>query len=151
MSVPGLELRTAVTDDLPGLREVYRAASLSNAGDAPVLLARPEYLVFSGDRIEAGGTVVALAEGRVVGFATVADGDELEDLFVDPGWQRRGIARVLVRRIAEAVREAGHSRLWVTGNPHALEFYRAAGFVEVDHIATELGNGLRMALDLTGP
>ena len=73
---------------------------------------------------------------RVVGFATVAagsdDGAELEDLFVDPGWRRRGIARHLVRHLADAARDTGHRRLWVTGNPHALAFYLAVGLVRVD-------------------
>lgn len=75
---PRLAIRTAVAADLPELQEVYRAASLSNAGDAPVLLARPEFLVFTGDGIAAGRTLVAVAgasgNDRVVGFATVASG-----------------------------------------------------------------------------
>ena len=154
---PGLVIRTAVVADLPPLQRVYRAASLSNAGDAPLLLARPEYLVFAGDGIAAGRTLVALAgppgSGQIVGFATLAaghdDGPELEDLFVDPGWRRRGVARHLVRQIANAAREAGGRRLWVTGNPHALAFYLAAGFVQSDQISTELGTGLRMSLDLS--
>jgi GNAT superfamily N-acetyltransferase len=145
-------IRAAVAADLPALQQVYRAASLSNAGDAPILLARPEFLVFAGDGIAGGRTLVALAgpphDGRVVGFATIADGSELEDLFVDPGWRRRGLARHLVRKIADVAREGGHRRLWVTGNPHALAFYLAAGFVPVDQISTELGTGLRMSLDL---
>jgi len=165
-------IRTAVASDRPELQRVYRAAALSNAGDAPMLLARPEFLVFAGDGIADGRTLVALAgvapgeltpdgvapgevapgEDRIVGFATVADGGEdgpeLEDLFVDPGWRRRGIARRLVERIAGDARDAGHRRLWVVGNPHALAFYEAAGFVRVGRISTALGAGLRMSLDL---
>jgi GNAT superfamily N-acetyltransferase len=155
---PAPAIRTAVAADLPALRRVYRAASLSNAGDAPMLLARPEFLVFAGDGIAAGRTRVAVVggqvDGRVVGFATLATGDdgpELEDLFVDPGWRRRGIARRLVLDIAGTVRRAGQRRLWVTGNPHASEFYRAVGFVETRQVATELATGMRMYLALTGP
>jgi GNAT superfamily N-acetyltransferase len=151
-----LTIRTAVATDLPALREVYRAASLSNAGDAPMLLARPEYLVFAGDGVADGRTRVAAAgpgaDGRVVGFVTVvpgADGPELDDLFVDPDWRRRGVARRLVRDVANTARQAGHRRLWVTGNPHALGFYLAVGFVETGRIDTEMGTGLRMYLDLT--
>ena len=153
----GLAIRTAVAADLPALQQVYRAASLSNAGDASMLLARPEFLVFAGEGIAVGRTLVALAgpagKGRVVGFATIAagrnDGPELEDLFVDPDWRRRGVARCLVRRVVNTARDAGHRRLWVTGNPHALAFYLAVGFVQVDRVSTELGTGLRMSLDLS--
>jgi GNAT superfamily N-acetyltransferase len=154
---PGLAIRTAVAADLPALQQVYRDASLSNAGDAPLLLARPEYLVFTGEGIAAGRTLVALAgppgSGRIVGFATLAtsqdDGLELEDLFVDPGRRRRGVARHLLQQIGDAAREAGARRLWVTGNPHALAFYVAVGFVQSDQVSTELGTGLRMSLELS--
>ena len=153
---PALTIRTAVAADLPLLRQVFRAASLSNADDAPMLLARPEFLVFAGDGIAGGRTRVAVAgphgDGRIVGFVTVAGGDdgpELEDLFVDPDWRRRGVARRLVLDVVRTARQTGHWRLWVTGNPHALDFYLAVGFVETGRVTTELGTGLRMCLDLT--
>jgi GNAT superfamily N-acetyltransferase len=154
---PELAIRTAVAADLPALQQLYRAASLSNAGDAPMLLAQPDFLVFGGDGIAAGRTLVAVASAsgrdRVVGFATAAavqdDEPELEDLFVDPAWRRRGIAGNLVRQIAITARDTGQRRLWVTGNPHALAFYLAAGFIQTDQVATALGTGLRMYLDLS--
>jgi GNAT superfamily N-acetyltransferase len=153
----GPVIRTAVAADLPALQQVYRAASLSNTGDAPMLLARPEFLVFTGEGIAGGRTLVALAgppgKARIVGFATVAAGQaddpELEDLFVDPGWHRRGVAGHLIRQIVNAARDAGHRRLWVTGSPYALAFYLAVGFVQIDEVSTELGTGLRMSLDLS--
>lgn len=152
-----LAVRTAVAADLPALQQVYRAASLSNAGDAPRLLARPEFLIFTGEGIAAGRTLVAVAgppgQDRVVGFATVAPGRddyvELEDLFVDPDWRRRGIARFLVRQVVNIARDSGHRRLWVTGGLEALPFYLAVGFVQVGQVATPLGTGLRMSFDLS--
>jgi GNAT superfamily N-acetyltransferase len=154
---PGVAIRTAVVADLPVLQQVYRAASLSNAGDAPMLLARPEFLIFTGEGVAAGRTLAAVTgppgKDRVVGFATVAagqdDGAELEDLFVDPDWRRRGIARQLVRQVVKIARDTGHRRLWVTGNPHALAFYVAVGFVQTDQVSTALGTGLRMSLNLS--
>ncbi len=154
-SVP--TIRTAVAADLPELQRVYRSASLSNAGDAPRLLARPEYLVFTGEGIEAGRTRVAVAaaesEGTVLGFTTVTEGPdgglELDDLFVDPQWQRRGLARQLVADAARSAHAGGHRRLSVTANPHASAFYSAVGFVSGDHVSTPLGEGRRMHLDVT--
>jgi GNAT superfamily N-acetyltransferase len=148
-------IRTAVAADLPELQRVFRAASLSNADDAPLLLAKPEFLVFAGDGITEGRTRVvvdAMPDGdRVLGFATVttdAQGAlELEDLFVDPPSQRRGIARRLVLDAATSARESGHAHLFVTANPHALAFYGAAGFLDAGPVATELGTGRRMQLE----
>ncbi|MFI1995214.1 GNAT family N-acetyltransferase [Actinoplanes sp. NPDC020271] len=114
----------------------------------PAVAGPPEYLVFTGEGVAEGRTVVALAGEEVVGFATVADGCELEDLFVDPRWQRRGIARRLVDRVSGLVRASGHRRMWVTGNPHALAFYLAAGFTPGERTSTALGTGLRMSLEL---
>ena len=148
-------VRTAVTGDLPGLRRVYRAASLSNAGDRAPLLARPEFLDFGGDAVAAGATRLAepaSGDRIVLGFATVTVRDgaepELDDLFVDPAWRRRGVARRLVEDAATGLRASGHRRLWVTGNPHARGFYAAAGFVGSEEVRTELGPGLRLHLDL---
>ena len=71
---------------------------------------------------------------------------ELEDLFVDPGWRRRGIAAALVNRIAQVLRARGVQRLEVTANPHAMGFYRAAGFVDCGAADTVFGTAPRMVL-----
>ncbi len=150
-------IRTAVPADLPELRRIYRSASLANSGDADRLLARPEFLELAGDSVADGRTRLAETDRGdrpvVLGFATVtvADGGEpeLDDLFVDPAWHRRGVARLLVEDAAESLRSAGHQRLWVTGNPHASAFYAAAGFVGSERVETELGPGLRLQLPLT--
>ena len=153
---PVSTIRTAVPADLPELQRIFRSASLSNPGDAPLLLARPEFLQFAGEGVVQGRTRVAVtgAEGRgaILGFATVTVGDdgepELEDAFVDPRWQRRGVARRLIEDAVRAVHTSGHQRLWVTANPHAAAFYRAVGFVGSEQVATELGAGLRLHLDI---
>ena len=153
-AVPVPTIRPAVPADLPELRRVFRAASLSNPEDVPVLLAHPEFLQFTGDGVAEGRTRVAESsqQGGILGFATVADSDdddaELEDLFVDPHWHRRGVARSLVVDAVEALRKSGRRRLYVVGNPTALPFYRAVGFIGGDAVATELGAGLRLHLDL---
>lgn len=148
-------LRTAVEADLPELRRSYRDASLSNPGDAPSLLANPKFLRFGAEGVLAGCTRVAVAgadgSGPILGFATVA-GDqrepEMDDLFVDPGWQRQGIGRLLVEDAVESVGRRGSTRLWVTGNPHAAQFYAAVGFVGGEQVPTGVGVGLRLHLDI---
>jgi len=94
--------------------------------------------------------VAGLPDGTVIGFAssTVVDDGvlELDDLFVDPDWRRRGAARLLVQRIvADAAREHA-TRIDVTANAHAMEFYRAAGFTGSERTRTALGGGSRMHL-----
>ena len=145
-------LRTAVADDLPVLRDVFRRASLGNPGDAEVLLAHPEALVLPDAEVLAGRTRVAVTdEGTVVGFVTVlGDGPvrELEDLFVDPEAQRRGTGAELVADAVSRARADGATRVEVTGNPHAAAFYARVGFGRDGEVRTELGPGIRMHLDL---
>ena len=142
-------IRLGIPADLPAASDVYRSASLSNGGDRDNLLAHPEYLVLGPEGLAEGRTYVAEEQGSLVGFATwieVGGVFELEDLFVDPGWRRRGIAAALVNRIAQVLRARGVQRLEVTANPHAMGFYRAAGFVDCGVADTVFGAAPRMML-----
>lgn len=144
-------IRLGVPADLPAASDIYRSASLSNAGDRDNLLAHPEYLALGPEGLAEGRTYVAVTEGSLVGFASwVQAGDifELEDLFVAPGWMRHGIATALITCIAQVLRERGVERLEVTANPHALGFYRAAGFTYCGVADTQFGTAPRMALEI---
>ena len=142
-------IRAGEPADLAAVREVFRRASLSNAGDRAALLAHPEHLILGPDGLNEGRTQVADQNGSVVGFATWTDAGgvvELEDLFVDPDWMRRGIATALVRGIADTLRARGVERLEVTANPHAMGFYTAVGFTDCGVASTEFGQAPRMVL-----
>src|SRR6266581_3830393 len=144
-------IRLGVPADLPAASDVYRSASLSNAGDRDNLLAHPEYLILGPERLAEGRTYVAEEEGSLVGFATWNEAGgtiELEDLFVDPGWRRRGIATALVNRIAEVLRARGAQCLEVTANPHAQGFYSAAGFIDCGVAETAFGAAPRKRLQI---
>jgi ribosomal protein S18 acetylase RimI-like enzyme len=144
-------IRLGTPADHPAAAAVYRAASLSNPGDRDALLANPASLEFGQEGLADGRTWIADQDGAVVGFATwaVVDGvTELEDLFVDPACRRQGHARALVARIGDVLRERGVARLEVTANPHAMKFYRAAGFVDAGAASTEFGPAPRMVLRL---
>jgi GNAT superfamily N-acetyltransferase len=148
--VTEFRIRPGLPADLPVLRGIYRRASLSNAGTEAALLAHPEVLVLTDDGIREGRTRVVTAAHHVVGFATTLRAGtvlELEDLFVNPDWMRRGVGHRLVRDVV-AVAEREHvRRVEVTANPHALAFYENAGFVHDREVGTRFGAGVRMHLD----
>jgi GNAT superfamily N-acetyltransferase len=149
-------IRDAVPEDHPALGDIFRRSSLSNEGDRPLLLANPAHLVW---REPADGPpfrvrVAVTAEAVIAGFATVVltpAAAELDDLFVDPRFMRRGIGLALVGDAARLTSEAGCSVLAVTANPHAAAFYRAAGFGGCEPVTTPLGVGTRLRLALPGP
>src|SRR4051794_31663146 len=96
-------IRDAVLTDMAALADVFRRASLTNDDDRPNLLAHPEVLEYGDEWVRADCTRVAEVEGRVIGFVTgVPNGDafEVEDLFVDPDFMRRGVATGLVQDVA---------------------------------------------------
>jgi GNAT superfamily N-acetyltransferase len=141
-------IRTAVFSDLEFLRGLFRRASLSNEGDRQPLLAHPDSLVLSDEGIRQGRTRVAVEPGgEIVGFASwiiCGDAMELEDLFVEPQWMRRGIGRALVLDAMDIAREQRFDRLAVTANPHAQAFYESAGFTADHAVETEFYPGQRM-------
>jgi GNAT superfamily N-acetyltransferase len=142
-------IRIGTPADLLAAAGVYRRASLSNDSDRANLLAHPEYLVLGPEGLAEGRSHVAVEDGAVVGFATWAESGgviELEDLFVDPDYRRRGLAMALVARIAEVLRARGVKRMEVTANPDAMGFYRAAGFVDCGVAETSFGAAPRMVL-----
>lgn len=147
-------VRSAVPSDLGVVRDIYRLASLSNENDREVLLRNPQAMLWSEDGITSGRTRVAIDHAsQIVGFATnaiIGSGAELEDLFVDPGYRRRGIATLLVKDAVERARHSGFDRLEVTANPHAAEFYASAGFAWVADTDTEFGPAPRLSRP-TGP
>ena len=76
--------------------------------------------------------VEAYAHARLVGFVNVAwDGGVhafLLDTCVDPDRQRAGVGAELVRRAADAAREAGCTWLHVDYEPRLETFYARCGF-----------------------
>jgi predicted N-acetyltransferase YhbS len=144
-------IRAAEPADAPAVRDVYRRSSLSNDGDRANLLAHPHELHFDDGPIIERRTRVAIDGQRVVGFVTTrshCDTVELDDLFVDPDWMRRGIGRSLVVDAVGFARSLGVARIEVTANPHAWAFYSATGFVLDGVTETHFGPGHRMHLDV---
>lgn len=144
-------IRDAELADIDRLREVFRAAGLSNEQDRPHLLARPELLDWTADSVSEGRTRVAVVEGRVVGFVTTAtrpDSLEMDDLFVDPGSMRQGIGRALVLDVVGSARASGFRRLTVEANEHARSFYERVGFVSHGVAETLFGSASCMVYEL---
>jgi GNAT superfamily N-acetyltransferase len=147
--VSAVEIRTAIEADLPRLRVVFRDSSWSNECDRALLTEHPEFLELAPDPVRAGRTRVAAIDGLVVGFASIADiadGLELEDLFVDPAFMHQGVGRALIRDVVEQARQRGVHRIQVDANDHAVPFYEKVGFVGGQRVALHHGFAVRMTL-----
>jgi GNAT superfamily N-acetyltransferase len=149
--VTEIGVRQARLADLPVLAAIFRRASLSNVGDREHLRVRPEFLVFGGREVEQrladNQTWAAEVHGTVIGFATLlgqGPSRELEDLFVDPSWMRRGVATRLIQEVVRHARLTGAREIQVTANEHALPFYTATGFVDIGTAPTTFGTSPRL-------
>jgi GNAT superfamily N-acetyltransferase len=144
-------IRTAEPGDVVVLRDLYRRSSLSNDGDRASLLAHPDALDFHELPVLERRTRVAIDGERIVGFATMRVHGmlaELDDLFVDPEWMRRGVGRHLIIDATTLARSNRITRIEVTANTHALDFYGAVGFVVDGATETQFGPAYRMHLDV---
>jgi len=76
-------------------------------------------------------TVVAVIRQELAGFYTLEDlADtriELSALFVEPKHIGRGVGRQLMSHAKSLAVKLGAHIMTIQGDPHALEFYRAAG------------------------
>ncbi len=146
-----VSIRLAVAADAAVLGDVYRRSSLSNEGDRANLLAHEDALTLSDTPVVEQRVRVAVVDDRIVGFATLLITEhvgELEDLFVDPDWMHLGVGRTLVRDAVAKARLRDVTRIEVTANSHARDFYEKMGFVLDGVSQTRFGPADRMHLDV---
>ena len=126
----GVRVRDGGPEDAEVLARLHRRSRsvampwLADLHDEASTLWWMQHVVLAGQRVRVAD------DGRVLGFAAL-DGDWLEQLYVDPDHQGRGVGRALLDD-AKVLRPSG-LRLYVfTRNTRARRFYEAAGFVLVD-------------------
>ncbi len=86
--------------------------------------------------------LTAKAGGLIVGAIEVRGHEHICLLFVDKEYQRRGIARELIRRaIVKCSKRRGFEYLSVNASPFAVPVYARLGFVQTDK--EQLQDGIR--------
>lgn len=80
------------------------------------------------DKLTAQYTLAAKASDALVGFASLADPDYLDMLFVHPAWQRHGIARQLVAHLELHAQHCGAAIIRTHASLTARPFFEASGY-----------------------
>ena len=134
--VTGPELRWATREDADAVAAIDRATHSTLVSPGPGLQRDGDPFA----RHEPEDTLVAVLDGRVVGYAILGPATPLDSnahvqmlhgLGVDPAVGRRGVGRALVRGAVEQARTRGATRLRlrVLGhNDGARRLYEAEGF-----------------------
>ena len=72
------------------------------------------------------------------------DAARIRAFFIHPTWARRGIGGMILEACESAARSAGFTRFEMGATLTGVPFYRAKGYVELEHIEVPLANGLSL-------
>jgi putative acetyltransferase len=81
-----------------------------------------------GPRRESKATWVAEVDGRIAGFSDLEPDGHIDSLYVHPDFQRRGVARALLRHVEETARAMDLRRLYTEASITARPAFEAVGF-----------------------
>ena len=126
----GVVVREARADEARRLTELALRAKASWGYDAAFMAACREELTLTPEKIAAWHVWVAEAEGQIAGMVALSldGGAEVEDFFVEPAFQGRGVGSALMATLLDAAREAGAETLEVDADPNAEAIYARLGF-----------------------
>ncbi len=75
---------------------------------------------------------------KIIGAATVRNGNHLSLLFVAEAYHHRNVGRVLLNEMCEHLKKKGEEYMTLKSSPYAVGFYERLGFVitgEQEHFA----------------
>jgi ribosomal protein S18 acetylase RimI-like enzyme len=126
-AVDDLDIRRATAADAGGVADVYRASFRATYA-FPLAHSDDQVRAWLRIVVDSGATEtwIAVHDGRVVGMMVVGPND-LDQLYVAPGHQGRGIGRRLVD-LAKAISPAGLTLYTFQVNGRARRFYERNGF-----------------------
>jgi GNAT superfamily N-acetyltransferase len=136
----------------PNERGVLERLQFRASTESPVyreaILQHPDSISLASQLLTEGRVRVAQAEDTPIGFsvllAPVRGVCELDGLFVDPPWWRRGVGTALMFDAIRIARAQGAFSIDVTANPLALRFYEKLGFSHLEETQTRFGPAQRM-------
>lgn len=126
-------IREAISDEAEYLSELALRSKAYWGYPEDFMAACRAELTVEADRMRGDDyrCFVAVENGSVLGFYSVEPVSEnvfeLDALFVEPDRIGRGIGRLLIRHALDTLAKQGAARLLIQGDPHATEFYLAAG------------------------
>jgi len=139
-------IRSAQPTDMAAVAVIWhRAWHIGHAGRVPDGLTAARTLDAFHARTPArvADTMVAEIDGELVGF-TMVEGDEVEQVFVDPRSHGTGVAAPLLAAAEQQVAAAGHDVAWlavVVGNARARAFYEKHGWHDAGDLPYEVSAG----------
>ena len=125
-----MTIREARADEAAVLTELAMRAKASWGYDAAFMEACRDELTLTPEQMAAWTIWVAEADGAIAGMIALRleDGAEVEDFFVEPALQGRGVGGALMATLLAACRDAGATTIEVDADPNAEAIYAGLGF-----------------------
>ncbi|XOZ33831.1 GNAT family N-acetyltransferase [Halomonadaceae bacterium KBTZ08] len=95
-------------------------------------------------QLRRGLTIMALVDGSAVGFAQLYPADLVNMLYVDDGWQKRGIGTTLVTQLETIARRQGVATLATRASDASLPLFQRLGFMPAQREQVVAGNGVTL-------
>jgi putative acetyltransferase len=93
-----------------------------------------------GARLGGALTLLAMIDGAAAGFATLKGADEIDMLFVEPEFARRGVGRTLVDALTRLAQARGAKRLTTEASDVAKPLFERQGFTAQKRNLVHIGD-----------
>jgi len=125
-----ITVRRARVEEAGALTELAMRAKASWGYDAAFMAACRDELTLTPQKLAAWTVWVAEADREIAGMVALSldGGAEVEDFFVEPAFQGRGVGAALMAELLAACRRAGAAVLEVDADPNAEPIYARLGF-----------------------
>ena len=143
---PQLALRPFLPADAPIIAEIFRASiteltadDYSEAQQAAWSSAADDEQAFAG-KLGKQLTLVATMQGSPVGFASLADNERIDMLYVHPGGAGHGAGAMLADALEKLAGARGAKKLSVDASDTARGFFEKRGYVAQQRNSVSLGD-----------
>ncbi|OHB83535.1 MAG: hypothetical protein A2Z38_11365 [Planctomycetes bacterium RBG_19FT_COMBO_48_8] len=90
-----------------------------------------------------GYTIVVEKNNQIIGTGTIV-GDEIMRVFVNPAFQKRGVGKLIMRRLEQKAVSAGIEVLKLDASLPSKRFYELLGYVLLEETFVEVENNKRL-------
>ena len=131
---PGFGLRPFLAADAPLLAEIFRASIEELTAEDYTDTQREAWSAAAADEAELAQrltdqlTLVATMDGEPVGFASLANGETIDMLYVHPLAAGQGAGTMLTDALEKLATARGAKRLTADVSDTAVDFFRKRGF-----------------------
>jgi putative acetyltransferase len=142
----GVSLRPYLAADVRRCAAIFRASIEELAADdydeeqREAWAARAEDEAAFGARLGGMLTLVAMSDRAIAGFASLKGADEIDMLFVDPEFARRGVGRTLVDALTRLAEARGAKRLTAEASDAAKPLFDRLGFAAQKRNLVRIGD-----------